>query len=69
MSVLTKSQRLSLPDSAFALPDERKYPINDQNHAKIALFMVNKYGTPQEKMRVQNAIYNTWGSLKKQKGE
>lgn len=31
--------RNKLPDSAFGLPDERKFPINDQKHVKQAIRM------------------------------
>lgn len=33
MAVLTTKKRDRLPDSAFALPKERKYPIYDKSHA------------------------------------
>jgi hypothetical protein len=56
MSVLTTKQREALPDSAFAIPEERKYPIHDKNHAKAALARVAEFGTPAEKARVANAI-------------
>lgn len=36
MAKLTSKQRNSLPSSAFAIPSERKYPINDASHAKNA---------------------------------
>lgn len=36
MAKLTTEQRNRLPDSAFAIPSERKYPINDKNHARNA---------------------------------
>lgn len=36
MTKLTSKQRNALPDSAFALPSERKYPITDKAHAKNA---------------------------------
>lgn len=34
---LSYQDREDLPDSVFALPKERKYPIIDANHAKNAL--------------------------------
>lgn len=36
MAKLTAKQRNALPDSAFALPKQRKYPINDASHAANA---------------------------------
>jgi hypothetical protein len=36
MAKLTTKARNKLPASDFALPKERKYPLNDKNHAKNA---------------------------------
>lgn len=36
MAKLTTQKRNSLPNSAFAIPSERKYPIYDHNHAANA---------------------------------
>jgi len=36
MSKLTSKQRRKLPKSEFAIPSERKYPINDKAHAANA---------------------------------
>lgn len=36
MTKLTTKKRNSLPKSEFALPKERKYPIEDKNHARNA---------------------------------
>lgn len=36
MAKLTTKQRNALPNSAFALPKQRKYPINDASHAANA---------------------------------
>lgn len=30
-------ERNSLPDSAFGLPEDRKYPLNDESHVKSAI--------------------------------
>ena len=56
MGILTTKQRGALPDSAFAIPEERKYPIHDKNHARAALARVAEFGTPEEKQRVAKAI-------------
>jgi hypothetical protein len=34
---LTAAQRRALPDSAFAIPSRRAYPIHDASHARNAL--------------------------------
>lgn len=36
MTKLTSKQRKSLPDQEFALPDERKYPLDTKNRARNA---------------------------------
>ncbi|MES2356276.1 MAG: DUF6582 domain-containing protein [Pseudomonadota bacterium] len=42
MSKLTSKQRNKLPKAKFAEPGERKYPVNDKNHAKNALARVSQ---------------------------
>lgn len=36
MAKLSSTQRAKLPKSDFALPAERKYPVNDKSHAQNA---------------------------------
>ncbi|AWN42265.1 DUF6582 domain-containing protein [Methylobacterium durans] len=36
MSKLTTDEREDIPKSKFALPEERKYPIEDKAHARNA---------------------------------
>lgn len=36
MAKLTTKARNGLPASEFALPAERKYPVNDKSHAGLA---------------------------------
>jgi len=36
MAELDTNERKHLPDSAFAEPDQRKYPIEDKAHARNA---------------------------------
>ena len=36
MATLTEKQRDKLPDSRFGLPDEHKYPMPDESHARNA---------------------------------
>jgi hypothetical protein len=36
MATLTEKQRDKLPDSKFGLPDEHKYPMPDESHARNA---------------------------------
>ncbi|MDQ3916865.1 MAG: hypothetical protein M3348_00050 [Acidobacteriota bacterium] len=53
---LKAAQRDALPDSAFAIPEKRAYPIHDHNHAVAALSEVAQHGTPSEKARVRAAV-------------
>lgn len=61
MAKLTSKQRSNLPDSDFAIPSERKYPINDASHRRNALAraseMENKgvISAKTEKMIVRKA--------------
>ena len=36
MATLSEKKRDSLPDSEFGLPDEHKYPMPDESHARNA---------------------------------
>lgn len=36
MAQLTSKRRAKLPAAKFALPEEKKYPINDKAHARNA---------------------------------
>ena len=56
LSKLPYSTRKNLPDSAFAIPSKRKYPIHDIAHARNALARVSAFGTPQEKAIVRRAV-------------
>jgi hypothetical protein len=62
---LTSKARSKLPHSSFALPGRGEgpkgkgsgsYPIPDAKHARLALSMVSKYGTPAEKATVRGKV-------------
>jgi len=38
---MTAEERQSLPDSAFGLPKDRKYPLHDEEHVKLAIRFFN----------------------------
>jgi len=67
MARLTAKQRKRMKPSSFALPRQRAYPINDIEHARMALAMVSKYGTDGEKSKVRRAVGDKYPSLKKKK--
>lgn len=56
MARLTTKQRNRLRSSSFVFPKSRRYPINDESHARAALSMVAAHGTPAEKTRVRAAV-------------
>lgn len=53
---LTYHERQKLSDKEFAIPSERKYPIDTANRARNALARVSRYGTPEEKHAVCHAV-------------
>ena len=63
MARLTAEQRRRLPDSAFAIPERRAYPIHDIEHARNALARVAQHGTPEEKRRVHRAVKRRFPSI------
>ena len=64
-----RPQRCGQPQQAqgpvVALPDERKYPIPDIEHARNALARVAQNGTAEEKKKVRAAVEKRYPSLKK----
>jgi hypothetical protein len=63
MAVLTSEGRKHIKESNFAIPDKRKYPIHDVEHARAALQMVAKYGTSEEKAKVRSAVHRKYPSI------
>ena len=62
---LNAAERRALPDKDFALPGKGEgpqgkqagsYPIPDKSHARMALAMVAKHGTPEKKEKVRAAV-------------
>ncbi len=63
MSTLTAKERERLPESSFAIPEERAYPIHDESHARNALARVSQHGTPEEKRRVRAAVHRRYPKI------
>jgi hypothetical protein len=63
LAKLSTKARKSLPDSVFAIPEERKYPITDKAHAANAMARVAANGTPEEKRRVKNKVKKKYPDL------
>lgn len=63
MAVLTTRKRKRLPNSAFALPKTRKYPIHDKIHARNALARVAQHGTKQEQGIVRRKVRQRYPTI------
>jgi hypothetical protein len=64
MALLTTKKRNSLPESSFAIPEDRAYPIHDRAHARNALARVSQHGTPEEKKKVRAAVGRRYPDIK-----
>lgn len=53
---LKAEARKGLPDTAFAIPGAREYPIHDESHARAALSMVEAHGDEDQKKKVRAAV-------------
>lgn len=53
--VLTAEDRKKLPKKDFA-GGGRSYPIPDESHARLALAMVSRYGSPQQVRNVRRRV-------------
>lgn len=67
MAKLTSSARKAIPTKSFAVPSERKYPIEDANHARNALSRVSANGTPEQKAEVRAAVHRKYPEIGKSK--
>lgn len=68
MAELSGKKRKALKSSTFAIPGERKYPVNDRAHAQNALARVAQHGTPAEKAAVRRKVASKYpGMVKKGK--
>jgi hypothetical protein len=52
MAKLTSAQRNALPSSAFALPKQRKFPMEDAAHVANAKARATQSGNPRIKAAV-----------------
>jgi hypothetical protein len=67
MAKLSSAERNELPSKSFAEPEKRKYPIENEAHAKNALSRVSQTGTPTEKAKVRAAVKKKYPSIGKDK--
>lgn len=60
---LDTSQREHIKSKNFAEPKERKYPIEDEAHARNALARVSQFGSPEEKAEVRRKVHAKYPSI------
>ena len=63
MAELSGKDRKRLPDEDFAEPEERKYPIEDEAHARNALARVAQHGTKEEQEAVRKRVEERYPDL------
>ena len=65
MANLTTATRKKTPTNEFALPD-RRYPVEDEAHARNALSRVSQDGTPAEKATVRRKVHRLFPGIKQE---
>ena len=60
---LTTATRNAIPGKDFALPD-RRYPIEDESHARNALARVSQQGDSAEKAKVRSKVRAKYPDIK-----
>jgi hypothetical protein len=65
MAKLSDKDRKQLKDSDFAEPEQRKYPIEDETHARNALARVAQNGSADEQEEVRERVEKRYPDLKK----
>lgn len=68
MARLKASTRKRMKATSFALPGQKKYPIPDKTHARLALAMVAAHGTTAEKRKVRAAVKKKFPTINQAKG-
>lgn len=63
MAKLTSKARKAIPTKEFAVPSERKYPIEDAAHGRNALARVSQHGSPEEKAKVRSAVHRKFPDI------
>ena len=65
MAKLTTAARKKIPTSEFALPG-RRYPVEDEAHARNALSRASQDGTAAEKVTVRRKVHRLFPGLKQE---
>lgn len=64
MASLNASTRNGLPSSDFAVPGQRKYPVDTENRARNALARVSQFGSPALKAKVRSKVSEKFPGIK-----
>lgn len=65
MGKLTAKERNAIPAKEFALPAERKFPIENRSHAQNALARASQSGVPEIKAKVTAAVHRKYPDMGK----
>lgn len=65
MAKLTAKTRNAIPTKEFALPGERKFPIEDRSHAQNALARASQSGVKSIKEKVTAAVHRKYPDMGK----
>lgn len=60
---LTEAKREALPSRDFAVPSERKYPIHDREHGRLALTFVAAPSNKAYRYRVLSRVFSRYPEL------
>ncbi len=69
---LTAHERQAMPSTDFALPGHGagpkgagagSYPVPDAKHARSALSLVSRYGSPGEKVKVRAKVHSKFPAI------
>lgn len=63
MARLTAARRNAIPDRDFAIPSERKFPMEDRNHAVNALARAGTH--PELKAKVTASVHRKYPDMGK----
>lgn len=64
MAVLSSAARNRLSKQSFVFPKERKYPIEDESHARNALARAAQHLGPEGQSKVKRAVKARYPSIK-----
>jgi hypothetical protein len=65
MGKLDAKERSAIPSKEFAVPGERKFPIENRSHAQNALARASQSGVPEIKAKVSAAVRRKYPDMGK----